>query len=293
LSLLRAASPGSKFELVTTSTETCPICGGTGWQTIERGKEREAVRCECRVRDRRGRLLEAAHIPARYAACDLTNFNTEGEREPLQNAKRTAEQFIENYPIDKRGLLFVGPPGVGKTHLAVSILKRLMSDKGIQCRFVDYRELLKQIQYTYNPAVQMTELELLQPVFETEVVLLDELGAIRTSQWVWDTVSHILNNRYSENRTTLITSNFEDRPERSLEETERGEHFTDPERAVRGETLGDRIGGPMWSRLHEMCQKVDMVGRDYRRRFYSTRLVRKRISVKSHKDEPPPAVEEN
>ena len=290
---LRAAPPGSRFKFVTTPTETCPICRGTGWQTIERGKEREAVRCECRVRDRGERLLDAAHIPPRYAGCDLTNFNTEGERETLLDAKRTAEQFAENYPLEKRGLLFVGSPGVGKTHLAVSILRRLMGEKGIQCRFVDYRELLKQIQYTYNPTVQMTELELLQPVFETEVVLLDELGAIRTSQWVWDTVAHILNNRYAENRTTLITTNFEDRAERALEEKERGEHFTDPERAVRGETLGDRIGGAMWSRLHEMCQKVDMVGGDYRRRFYSTRLVRKRMSVKSHKDELPPAVEEN
>ncbi len=289
--VLHAERLGIRFKLVTTLTDTCPICGGTGWQTIEAGKEREAVRCECRVRDRGERLLEAAHIPPRYTACDLTNFNTEGEREQLLEAKRTAEQFIGKYPIEKRGLLFVGPPGVGKTHLGVSILKRQIGDKGVRCRFVDYRELLKQIQYTYSPTVQMSELELLQPVFETEVVLLDELGAIRTSQWVWDTVAHILNNRYSENRTTLITTNFEDRAERSVEEKERGEQFTDPERAVRGETLGDRIGGPMWSRLHEMCQKVDMNGRDYRRRFYSTRLVRKRISVKSHKDDPPSPVE--
>jgi len=285
---LRATPRGSRFKLVTTGTETCSICGGTGWQTIERGKEREAVRCECRVKDRGERLLAAAHIPPRYVQCELSNFNTEGEREPFLEAKGIAEQFVENYPVEKRGLLFVGAPGVGKTHLAVAVLKRLVS-KGIACRFVDYRELLKQIQYTYNPAVQTTELELLQPVFETEVVLLDELGAIRTSQWVWDTVAHILNNRYSENRTTLITTNFDDKPERAREEEERGEPFTDAERAMRGETLADRIGGAMWSRLHEMCKKVDMIGPDYRRRFHSSRLVRKRISVKSRKNDSPPA----
>ena len=276
---------------MTTASETCPICGGTGWQTIERGKEREAVRCECRVKDRGERLLAAAHIPARYQHCELLSFNTEGEREPLQEAKRTAEQFVERYPVERRGLLFVGRPGVGKTHLGVAVLKGLIGN-GIPCRFVDYRELLKEIQYTYNSTVQTTELELLQPVFETEVVLLDELGAMRTSQWVWDTVAHILNNRYSENRTTLITTNFEDGAERALEEEERGEHFTDAERVMRGETLADRIGGAMWSRLHEMCKPVDMIAPDYRRRFHSSRLVRKRMKVRSRTNDTGPEAPE-
>jgi DNA replication protein DnaC len=260
---------------VTTATETCVICGGTGWQTIERGKEREAVRCECRVKDRGERLLAAAHIPPRYQHCELAMFNTEGKRETLRRAKQVAEQFVEKYPLEKRGLLFVGRPGVGKTHVAVAILKELMH-KGIPCRFVDYRELLKQIQHSYNPTVQMTEMDLLQPVLETEVVLLDELGAIRSSQWVWDTVAHILNNRYCDNKTTLITTNFEDKPDRALEEEERGEYFTDAERAARGETLGDRIGGAMYSRLHEMCQRVQMEGPDYRRRYPVARVEGKR-----------------
>jgi DNA replication protein DnaC len=288
---LRIAAPGSRFKLVTTPSETCPICGGTGWQTVERGKEREAVRCECRVRDRGGRLLAAAHIPARYQHCELSNFNTEGEREPLQEALRVSTQFIENYPVEKKGLLFLGRPGVGKTHLGIAILKSLVG-KGIPCRFVDYRELLKEVQHSYNQAVQTTELELLRPVLETEVVLLDELGAIRTSQWVWDTVAHILNNRYSENRTTLITTNFDDRAEIALEEEERGEHFTEAERAMRGETLADRIGGAMWSRLHEMCKPVDMIAPDYRRRFHSSRLVRKRLKLKSRKNNVQPGAEE-
>ena len=267
---------------MTTATETCPICGGTGWQTIERGKEREAVRCECRVKGRGERLLAAAHIPARYQDRELSMFDTEGKRETLRRAKQVAEQFVEKYPLEKRGLLFVGRPGVGKTHLAVAILKELMR-KGTPCRFFDYRELLKQIQHSYNPTVQMTEMELLQPVLDTEVVLLDELGAIRTSQWVWDTIAHILNNRYSDNKTTIITTNFEDKPDRALEEEERGEYFTDAERAARGETLGDRIGGAMYSRLHEMCQRVQMEGPDYRRRYPVARVEGKRQGKASNR----------
>ena len=266
------------------STQTCAICGGTGWQTVQSGKERAVVRCQCRTRERGDRLLAAAHIPPHYMNCEFSNFSTEGDQQVFDVARCSSEQFVEKYPVEKRGLLFVGAPGVGKTHLGVSILKSLIAKKGIACLFVDYRELLKQIQHSYTPSVQLAELDLLRPVFETEVVMIDELGAIRTSQWVWDTVAHILNRRYSEDRTTIITTNFEDRAERGLEEKERGEHFSDPERVMRGETLGDRIGGPMWSRLHEMCRKVDLEGPDYRRRF-SSRLVRKRLNLKSKRIE--------
>jgi len=157
-------------------------------------------------------------------------------------------------------LLFVGPSGVGKTHLAVAALKCL-AGKGIRCLFCDYRELLKQIQNSYDPSVQTTELELLRPVFETEVVLLDDLGAVKPSEWVWDTVSIILNTRYNEKRTTLITSNFLDGPSAAVEA------MPAVRRVVREETLGDRIGERMRSRLFEMCRLVVVNGRDYRQKF--------------------------
>ena len=101
---------------------------------------------------------------------------------------------------------------MGKTHLAVGIIKELILSKGIACLFYDYRELLKQIQNSYNDSVKATELDVLRPVFETEVLVLDELGAVKPTEWVWDTVSLILNTRYNDNRTTIITTNFDDRP---------------------------------------------------------------------------------
>jgi DNA replication protein DnaC len=120
---------------------------------------------------------------------------------------------------------------------------------------------LKRIQNSYNPSVQATELEVLKPIFETEVVLLDDLGAVKPSEWVWDTVSLILNSRYNENRTTLITSNYLDGPSAAADGVE------GPRRAAREETLGDRIGERMRSRLFEMCRLVQLNGRDYRQRF--------------------------
>jgi DNA replication protein DnaC len=153
---------------VTTTPGICPICGGTGWQTIERGKEREAVRCECRVKDRGERLLAAAHIPARYERCELSNFQCDTEaanQKSIRDARFLAGRFVEEYPTDKTGLMFVGTVGVGKTHLAVGIIRDLIREKGIHCLFCDYRELLKSIQNSYNPSVQATEMEILRPVF--------------------------------------------------------------------------------------------------------------------------------
>jgi DNA replication protein DnaC len=161
--------------------------------------------------------------------------------------------------MDKTGLLLVGPSGVGKTHLAVAAMRELIG-KGAHCLFCDYRELLKQIQNSYNPSVQVTELEVLQPVFESEVIVLDDLGAVKPSEWVWDTVSLILNSRYNDNRTTIITANFVDGPARNAA-------MTGAQAAGRMETLGDRIGERMRSRLFEMCRLVQVNGDDYRQNF--------------------------
>jgi DNA replication protein DnaC len=251
---------------VTSLTETCPICGGTGWQTVEHGKEREAVRCECRVKGRSARLLAAAHIPARYEHCDLSNFQYDPDdknQTSIIKARTFAGRFVEDYPVEKTGLLFVGSVGVGKTHLAVGIIKDLIREKGIHCLFCDYRELLKSIQNSYNPSVQATEMEILRPVFDAEVLVLDELGAVRSTEWVFDTVNYLLNSRYNDNKTTIITTNFPDGEESNVEiDNLRSPSAT--ERAARRETLGDRIGERMRSRLHEMCKKVEIDGPDYR-----------------------------
>jgi DNA replication protein DnaC len=177
-------------------------------------------------------------------------------------------KFVEEYhpAHDNTGLLIIGSIGVGKTHLAVGIIKELIASKGIPSLFYDYRELLKQIQNSYNDSVKATELEVLRPVFETELLVLDELGAVKPTEWVWDTVSLILNTRYNDNRTTIITTNYPDDPAR---ETNGSTEFARAQRAVRGETLGDRIGERMRSRLHEMCRIVKMEGSDFRQTYRS------------------------
>jgi len=246
------------------AAEVCPVCGGSGWKFA--GPDRRVVRCDCRTKSRTDALLAAARIPRRYEHCELSTFEFEGSHANLMSARMEACKFVEGYPLEKAGLLLIGSIGVGKTHLAAGIIRELVTSKNIPCLFYDYRELLKQIQNSYNDSVKATELEVLRPVFETEVLVLDELGAVKPTEWVWDTVSLILNTRYNDNRTTIITTNYPDDPAR---ESNGSSDFARAQRAARGETLGDRIGERMRSRLHEMCRIIKMEGADFRQTIKS------------------------
>lgn len=234
------------------SLPKCDTCGGTGWKMIESTDSfgrptSKAARCSCFFERIAPEILKDAHIPTQYEHCGFETFDQRGMRQETLQALSISKRWCEEFPIVRTGLLLVGPIGVGKTHLAVSAIKELIKRYRTRCLFVDYRELLKQIQDTYNKDVQTTELDVLQPVLNAEVLVLDELGAVRPSEWVGDTVSLILNTRYNYQRTTILTTNYKDLPP-----------------GGRDETLGDRIGERMRSRLHEMCRTLQMDGEDFR-----------------------------
>ncbi|MFY9741859.1 MAG: ATP-binding protein [Candidatus Sulfotelmatobacter sp.] len=213
-------------------------------------------------------MLAAANIPRRYEHCELASYTTDfpGADPSLELAYFKASRFAQEYdPRDGIGLLFTGTIGSGKTHLAVGVIKELIG-KGVSCLFCDYRELLKEIQNSYNSTVQTTELDILRPVFETEVLLLDELGAVKPTEWVGDTVSIILNARYNESRTTIITTNLPNLPPGEYKNNLPPMSKEAAKQAWQGKTLGDRIGEPMRSRLHEMCVIVELGGNtDFRK----------------------------
>jgi DNA replication protein DnaC len=261
--------PGLK--LTKTAVEVCPLCEGTGWKTLPAKPgspgDRRVTRCDCQLRTRNQSLLAAARIPKRYEHCELASYTADfpGAHPSLAFAHLTATKFAQEYdPRDGTGLLIIGKIGTGKTHLAVGITKELILTRGVSCMFYDYRELLKEIQNSYNSTVQTTELDVLRPIFETEVLVLDELGAVKPTEWVWDTVSLILNTRYNDNRTTVITTNFEDQPAAGTNGAGSAARA-----AMRNETLGDRIGERMRSRLHEMCRVIKMEGEDFRQKYRS------------------------
>lgn len=226
----------------------CPCCYGTRMEVVP-GKG--ARRCECRKKNDRAKLLEAAHIPRRYRGCSLSNYlPAPGNCSQLQ-AFNFAFKLVDEYPTVDRGLLFTGTVGVGKTHLAAAILRGL-AEKGVSGLFYEFGALLKEIQNSYNPISQTSELKVLVPVYEAEVLLLDELGASKTSDWVRDTMMQIIGTRYNEQKLTIFTTNYRDARYHSLEET-----------------LEDRVGVRLRSRLYEMCRAVEITGEDYRRKIDS------------------------
>jgi DNA replication protein DnaC len=247
---------------ITTMDEICLICGGSGLRVVQQDGRQFAQDCVCRVARRTARMMERAQIPRRYEHCSLESYETNfpSSHRTLGAAHLRAKKFVESYPLETAGtgLLITGSIGVGKTHLAVGILQALVTERGATGLFYDYRDLLKQVQNSYNATVRETELEVLRPVFEAEVLVLDELGASKPTDWVWDTVAHILNTRYNDRRTTIITTNYANAGPLGTESGPRG--------FVREETLGDRIGERMRSRLQEMCVVVEMQGEDFRQK---------------------------
>jgi len=245
----------------------CPICEGAGFRVVRRDDGVQfAEDCVCRLEQRTQRMMNRAQIPRRYEHCTLDSYESgfSGAHRTLSAAHLRARKFVESYPLDSvgTGLLLTGSIGVGKTHLAVGILQALVAERGATGLFYDYRDLLKQVQNSYNRQVSETEMEVLKPVFDAEILVLDELGASKPTDWVWDTVAHILNTRYNDRRTTIITTNYANVPPLG-QDSGQGSGLR---AAVREETLGDRIGERMRSRLQEMCVVIEMQGEDFRQK---------------------------
>ncbi len=226
------------------SPATCPVCGGFGLLEAEGG--RRLVPCRCRDAADRETRRRAARIPERYRNCSLTNYRPQ---EPSQErAKAAARRFVADYPAVDLGLLFSGPVGVGKTHLAAAILAELVDTGGLRGVFCDFTELLARIQATFSRGSEETEDEVLQIYRDADLLVLDELGARRPTEWARDVLYGLLNTRYNRKRLTILTTNYGDVPEKPG-----------------GETLELRVGVPVRSRLAEMCRLVEMSGKDFRR----------------------------
>lgn len=239
----KIAPPGLVRDLDPIADE-CPKCFGAGMEVVA-GKG--ARICECRKLKSQHGQFESVRLPKRY---DGFHFHNYKPQTPSQDAAfKFAMGLTNEYPAVDRGLLLMGSVGVGKTHLAVSILKGL-TERGFSCLFYEFGSLLKEIQDSYNPSTQSSELGVLAPVLNTDVLVLDELGASKPTDWVRDTMAHVINTRYNDKKLTVFTTNY-----------------ADERRNEREEVLEDRIGTRLRSRLYEMCKTVMMDGKDFRKNF--------------------------
>lgn len=245
------------------SDSTCVQCGGTGWKIVERDGLSGAERCSCFGERRAARLGEAAQIPPNYKNATFESFlfhRPEKQQEALlQGAYQAAYTYTEKFPLDlkKPGLLFVGPTGTGKTHLAVAVMRRLMQ-QGHECFFIGYQDLLEKLKSSYDPSYGSARRESFERALECEVLVLDDLGAYRVSDWVLDTVTYLMTERCNQRRPVIATTNLLEHPAGPVRKMPGGETDT-------RYMLSERIGERARSRLMEMCLTVRLHGiADYR-----------------------------
>ncbi len=242
----------------------CAVCGGTGWKIVERAGLSGAERCECAGATRAQYLQENANIPPNYQQASLDTFAIPQDnpvaRQGLGTVLMQVRSFVREFPAgEKSGLLLVGPPGTGKTHLAVAAMRALLA-KGHECLFFDYQNLLDRIRSGYNAASGAADREAYRSVLDAEVLLLDDLGAHRVTDWVEDTVTAIITSRCNQRKPLIATTN--------LAGETRLQEMTMPggeKKTIRDRTLTEAIGARAYSRLFEMCRVVQMPGvEDYR-----------------------------
>ncbi len=216
------------------------------------------ARCECEKSQHSESLLKAAQIPRRYEHCDFESFDTRPDPS-LKIAKVYSQRLVEEYPTDF-GLLFAGPTGVGKTHLGVAVLRELMVRKGVPCLYYDFLRLLKDIRDSYNPVSHTSELRVMGPVLDVEVLMLDDLAASDPTDWVRETLTHIINSRYNEKKVTLITTTLSSERARRREVREpSGDPIPEIDRSLA------QLGPTLSSRLYEMCKLVEIKAKDFRK----------------------------
>ena len=230
----------------------CAICQDSGWVLVRVGEREIARPCSCRQSTVQALRTDNANIPLRFLGTELKSYFPDKANPSQAKAKKAAEKFITDYPAVDSGLLFQGATGVGKTRLLCCIGNQLIKEKDVEVAYIDWNDLTREMRSGEDSASRdfSTIGQLIQRLTRAELLLFDELGASRPSPWVEDNIYYLINRRYNDNRITLFASNFFDKK-------------------IGGEeTLSERIGNRIRSRLFEMARSIEIMGADYRQKHY-------------------------
>ena len=238
----------------------CLRCLDSGTVTARVAGHVRTGRCRCQRPIDRARLYTAAQIPGRYTEATLESY-THGL---LQHAPENmgvleeVSRWMSGWKVgqENRGLVVWGPVGRGKTHLLVAIVRDLILRHGVPARFVEFTRLLGQLKSGYSEGRSGNEV--IDPLIHIPVLAIDELGKGRLTDWELTIIDEIISRRYNAMACTLRSTNF--RPAPATGSAPANAALVD----INPQTLGDRVGDRVLSRLQEMCDFVELAGRDFR-----------------------------
>jgi len=253
----------------------CQECDGEG-RTFRQDDKGMAFLADCSFcfsLRKRLRLLNDSGIPGKFSNSTLEIYQPIG----LQNKKAfsRAKDFLGDFhsaPKQSwRGLLFMGDPGLGKTHLVVSILKQLILEEEVDGKFVDFFQLLSDIRHGYSH--DQSEMSLIEPYLKSRVLVIDELAKGRNNEWEQTILDQFISSRYNAaDKVTLFTTNY----------TDQGSALTDTNArtiSFQKQSLEEKVGDRIFSRLSQMCDFIKMEGEDYRTKIKPPpRAIRKKNS---------------
>ncbi len=235
----------------------CPRCGGTGRVAVRSEGVTRVGRCRCQMRTDRIRLFNGAEIPARHAKSSFMSFDiaSDGAVIPAFGAARS---WVEDFTPgeENQGLVLWGPVGRGKTHLLIATLRELVFKHGIQVRFVEFSRLLSILKEGYSSG--RSDAPILSMLATIPVLGIDELGKGRLSEWELTIIDEVISRRYNAMGCMVGTTNY--RPASPTGNS--APNLAMPE--FEKQTLGDRVGWRVFSRLQQMCLFVQARGQDYR-----------------------------
>lgn len=220
----------------------CPKCGGYGLIIAGDGS---LSKCDCGNWDdlQYRHALEKARIPRRYRNKTLEGFESVRGDAARQEIRKIAIAYASTFRTDEsHGLLLRGGTGSGKTHIAVGILREVLR-RGCSCLYCNVTDLLARLRETYHQASDEREGQILAEMETVDLLVLDDLGAEAPSDWMRDRLYLVINRRYENARSIIITTNCDDAE------------------------LSARIGERAVSRIHEMCELQKFPSEDYRRRM--------------------------
>lgn len=261
-------------------------CDGVGYRLSLKGAYTQACLCDCvsscktcfgRVRrmvqgmscpcrrpspERVVNILNGAGIPSRYGTAKLDKFcNFTGNgKETLQAIAMWLREFKSN---ESKGLILGGPVGVGKTYLLSAIAKNFAA-RGRTIKFVDFFQLLNELKAAYSDA--KSDANVLKPLIHVDVLIIDELGKGRNSDWEMSILDQVVMGRYNQNKIIVASTNYDLKPQKSIPLSQK-DLMNDSSgfNLDQYETLEARIGQRIYSRLVETSRMLALTGADFRR----------------------------